>query len=197
MRLQIRPTRLDDPVAAGLIDDLQSDLTVRYGEPDPVQTPVDEFWPPQGIFLVARLDGRAVGCVGLKEVDTGVAELKRLYVDPGARGAGVARALLAAVEEHARAAGARQIRLITGEAQPEAVALYASAGWRRGELFGAAITYGWTEAIVFERDLEPAPVTMESLTPDVRFQRQELHGHRDEAYGGAAEACRGPSGALP
>ncbi|MDP9407360.1 MAG: GNAT family N-acetyltransferase [Actinomycetota bacterium] len=162
MSVEIRSTRLDDPVAARLIDDLQADLTVRYGEPDPVQTHVQDFWPPRGIFLVAWLDGRPVGCVGLKEVDTGVAELKRLYVAPSARGAGVARALLAAVEEHARGAGARAIRLITGEAQPEAVALYASAGWRRGELFGAAIEFGWTQAIVFERDLEPLGAAREA-----------------------------------
>lgn len=153
--LELRPTRLDDPVAVALVDELQADLTVRYGGPDPVETGVEEFWPPRGVFLVAWLDSRPVGCAGLKEVDTGVAELKRLYVAPSARGHGVARALLAAVEEHARAAGAARIRLITGEAQPEAVSLYASTGWERGALYGPALEFGWHEAIAFERALRP------------------------------------------
>lgn len=158
MTLEIRETRLDEPVAAALVDALQADLAVRYGEPDPVEVHPEEFWPPRGVFLVARLDGRAVGCAGLKELDTGTGELKRMYVDPAVRGRGVARALLARLEEAARAAGAARLRLITGEAQPEAVALYASAGWERGALYGPAITYGWTEAVVFERDLAvPAP----------------------------------------
>jgi GNAT superfamily N-acetyltransferase len=155
--LELRPTRLDDPVAAALIDELQADLAVRYGEPDPVATRVEEFWPPRGIFLLAWLDGRPAGCAGLKEVDTAVAELKRMYVAASARGHGVARALLAALEEHARAAGARRIRLITGEAQPEAVALYTSAGWERGALYGPAIEFGWDEAIAFERALVADP----------------------------------------
>lgn len=155
--LELRPTRLDDPVAADLVEQLQADLTRRYGEPDPVGTPPEEFWPPRGVFLVARLDGRPVGCGGLKEVDTGLAELKRLYVVPAARGHGVARALVTALEEHARAAGAARIRLITGLAQPEAVALYASAGWERGEPYGPAVEYGWTSAVVFERALTGAP----------------------------------------
>lgn len=156
--LELRPTRLDEPGAAALIDELQADLAVRYGEPDPVPTPVDEFWPPRGVFLVAWLGGRPVGCAGLKEVDTGLAELKRMYVAPSARGSGIARALLATLEDHARTAGASRIRLITGEAQPEAVALYASAGWERGALYGPAIEFGWHEAIAFERALaDPGP----------------------------------------
>ena len=156
--VELRPTRLDDPVAARLVDELQADLTVRYGAPDPVGTGPDEFWPPRGVFLVAWLAGRPVGCAGLKEMDTAVAELKRMYVAPSARGHGVARALLAGLEEHARLAGVPRLRLITGEAQPEAVALYASAGWGRGAPYGPAIEYGWKDAIVFERVLAAGAV---------------------------------------
>ena len=160
-RVELRPTRLDDPVAARLVDELQADLTVRYGAPDPVGTGPEEFWPPRGVFLVAWLDGQPVGCAGLKEVDTGIAELKRMYVAPSARGHGVARALLAGLEDHARRAGVSRLRLITGEAQPEAVALYASAGWERGAPYGPAIEYGWEEAIVFERVLAVVPAPLE------------------------------------
>lgn len=151
--LTIRRMRLDEPVAAALVADLQADLAVRYGGPDPVGTPADDFWPPRGVFLVAELDGVPVGCGGLKELDTGVGELKRMYVVPAARGRGVSRALLRALEDEARAAGATRLRLITGTAQPEAMALYASSGWTPGQPYGPAIEHGWVEARVFEFDL--------------------------------------------
>jgi GNAT superfamily N-acetyltransferase len=154
--LVIRRVRLDEPVAAALVDELQADLAVRYGGPDPVGTPAELFWPPRGVFLVAELDGVPVGCGGLKELDTGVGELKRMYVRPAARGRGISRALLRALEDEARAFGTPRLRLITGTAQPEAMALYASAGWTPGEAYGPAIEHGWVEARVFERDLSAA-----------------------------------------
>lgn len=158
--VRVVATRLDDPVASRLIDDLQADLTVRYGGPDPVPTSPEEFWPPRGAFLVAWIDGEPVGCAGVKELDRGVVELKRMYVAPRARGRGVARALLAELEIIAAAAGASSIRLLTGEAQPEAVRLYESAGWTRTELYGPALEYGWTDAYAYERRLlAPGAVT--------------------------------------
>lgn len=153
MRLELSPTRLDDSVAASLVARLQADLTVRYGEPDPVHTPVEEFLPPRGVFVVARLGGEPVGCAGLRDLHTGVGELKRMYVDPTARGRGVARALLADLEQRAASIGVHRLRLIAGEAQPEALALYARSGWHRIPAFGSAVTYGWTDAVSFGRDL--------------------------------------------
>ncbi len=151
--VHIRAARLDDPVAQRLISELQADLTSRYGGPDPVLTPPEEYWPPRGVFLVAELAGEPVACAGLKDLDTDVAELKRMYVAPAARGRGIARALLAELELRAVEAGVPRLRLITGEPQPEAVQLYRSAGWIRAELYGPAVEYGWHEALAFERRL--------------------------------------------
>lgn len=151
--VRITATRLDSPVAQGLITELLADLTERYGGPDPVRTDPDDFWPPRGMFVVAELEGTPVGCAGLRDLDTEVGELKRMYVRPAARGRGVARAVLGELERRALDAGVRRLRLLTGEAQPEAVQLYRSAGWTPGEMYGPAIEHGWTQALAFERHL--------------------------------------------
>ena len=92
------------------------------------------FDPPHGAFLVARR-GRAagppLGGVGVRAIHPGVGQIRRLWVDPAARGGGIARALMAAAEDAARELGLHDLRLGTGDRQPEAVALYASAGWER------------------------------------------------------------------
>lgn len=86
--------------------------------------------PPRGAFLVARRGGRPAGCVGLKGGRDGVAEIKRLWVDPSARGLGLARRLMAAAEAAARDLGLQTLRLDTHSTLAEAVALYRRDGWR-------------------------------------------------------------------
>lgn len=94
--------------------------------------------PPSGAFLVAYLAGGPVGCAGWRSSgDAGeTAELKRMYVSPTARGRGVARAVLAAVERSAREYGRRRLILECGDRQPEAIGLYRSAGYEQIENFG-------------------------------------------------------------
>ena len=115
------------------------ELVARYGG-DGDATPVDpvEFAPPQGAFLVALADGAPVGCAGWRShgEDGLVAELKRMYTAPAARGRGIARRLLAAVEQSARGYGRKRLILETGDLQPEAIGLYRSAGYDRIEDFG-------------------------------------------------------------
>ena len=81
------------------------------------------------LFAICR-DGRWVGCAGLRPLGGGVAELKRMYVAPEARGTGLGRRLLSEVEAAARERGYTRVRLDTGEPMPEAQALYRSAGYR-------------------------------------------------------------------
>lgn len=85
--------------------------------------------PPQGVFLLARLDGRPVGCGGLKWVDGEIAEIKRVWTAPEARGLGVARRLMAALEDLARRAGRSRIRLDTNRVLAEAQAMYRALGY--------------------------------------------------------------------
>lgn len=85
---------------------------------------------PRGTFLLAWSDGLPVGCVGLKGDGGALAEVKRLWVAPAARGLGLARRLMAAVEDIARQLGIGVLRLDTNSALSEAVALYRTSGWR-------------------------------------------------------------------
>lgn len=88
--------------------------------------------PPSGAFWVAVAGGRDVGCVGVRTLalDGGpTAEVKRLFVDPAARGAGVGRALLDAAEAWSAARGLRRAVLDTDARLLAACALYRSAGW--------------------------------------------------------------------
>ncbi|MFD1911502.1 GNAT family N-acetyltransferase [Halodurantibacterium flavum] len=86
-------------------------------------------------FLVASDAGGALGCVALVEMgDYG--EIKRLFVRDRARGLGVARALMQALEERARAVGLPVLRLETGPALSAACALYRSVGYRECGPFG-------------------------------------------------------------
>jgi len=89
----------------------------------------DDMQPPRGAFLLAWSDGLPVGCVGLKNGGTQPAEVKRLWVSPAARGLGLARRLMDAVEDAARALGLPLLRLDTNSALPEAIALYRRTGW--------------------------------------------------------------------
>jgi GNAT superfamily N-acetyltransferase len=136
--VKVEPVPYGDPVATALREDLLADLAARYGSEDGDSTPVapGEFDPPRGAFLVAWLDGELAGCVGWRSRPDGEAELKRMWVALPARRRGVAKALLAAVEESARAAGRTRMVLQTGVAQPEAMALYEASGYAGIPNFG-------------------------------------------------------------
>jgi putative acetyltransferase len=86
-------------------------------------------------FVVARRDGVAVGCGALRVRD-GYGELKRMYVAPGVRGSGIGMQILAVLEALARDEGLPVVRLETGIAQPEALSLYAAAGYANCAPFG-------------------------------------------------------------
>ena len=88
-----------------------------------------EFEPPDGIFLLAQLDGESVGCGGLARFDASTAEIRRMYVVPEARGRRIARAVLDALLDRARGAGYARVRLETGFAQQAAIRLYEQAGF--------------------------------------------------------------------
>lgn len=84
---------------------------------------------PHGAFLVAMSDGLAIGCVGLKGVSAGLAEIKRLWVAPSARGLGLSKRLMESAEDVARDLSIKTLRLDTNRALPEAKNLYLKTGW--------------------------------------------------------------------
>lgn len=90
---------------------------------------------PRGIFLVAMSDGLPIGCVGLKGSGGEVAEIKRLWVAPSARGLGLAKRLMTAAEVTARELSIQVLRLDTNSALPEAQQLYRRTGWNEIDRF--------------------------------------------------------------
>lgn len=83
-----------------------------------------------GCFMLARLEGRPVGCGVLKALDPGTAEIKRMWVAPDVRCLGLSRRLLEALEAHALRSGFTRVRLDTNRVLTQAQALYRKAGYR-------------------------------------------------------------------
>ena len=134
--IEIRPARFADPAVQALVKEALADLGERYGSSgDDTLVALTDFDPPGGAFFVAYDGERPVGCGGWR-VHGEDAELKRMYTAPAVRGKGVARRLLAAIEESARSAGHKRVILETGSKQPEAVGLYESSGYERIADFG-------------------------------------------------------------
>jgi len=126
---RLRPVGYADPVAQYLIERVQQEYVVRYGGRDAAVVDPAEFSPPLGLFLVAEVGGAAAGCGGWRAHGDGVAELKRMYVEPAFRRRGIAALVLAELERTAAAAGHRHVLLNSGDRQPEALALYARMGY--------------------------------------------------------------------
>lgn len=121
----------DSPSVRACLDAYYAELAQRFrGGFDPGK-PADgaDFRPPRGVFLLARRGDAVLGCVGLRTDAPGVAEVKRLWVSPDARGMGLGSTLMAAVEERARLMGFHTLRLDTNRILTEAVAMYRRAGW--------------------------------------------------------------------
>ena len=91
---------------------------------------VRDFVPPRGSLLVAQLFGAPIGCGGIRTLGRRTAEIKRMWIAPGARGLGIGRRLLQELEQFARRHRFRSIRLDTNESLGEALQLYRSSGYR-------------------------------------------------------------------
>ncbi|MXM68313.1 GNAT family N-acetyltransferase [Streptomyces sp. HUCO-GS316] len=143
--MKIRRVPFDHPDAVKLNDEVQSEYHVRYGDGGDA-TPLDpsDFTPPDGVYLIVYDESDApVATGGWRTQDAndegnldGDAELKRMFVIAQARGRGLARRILAALEEDARAAGRTRMVLETGTKQPEAIGLYISSGYEPCAKFG-------------------------------------------------------------
>ena len=132
--LEVRAVAADAPEAVALIGAMVAEVGALYGgdmvAPGTPSATTADFSPPHGAFLVLLENGRPVAAGGVKRLGPGLAEIKRMSVVPDARGRGIARQLLAALEDAARACGHRVARLDTGSRQPHARALYESSGYK-------------------------------------------------------------------
>jgi GNAT superfamily N-acetyltransferase len=136
--LDLRPEPYDGPSALLLTAQVQDEYVQRYGGPDETVLDPREFLPPRGAFFVGYLGDEPVVCGGWRALADfpGVAEIKRMYVSPSHRRRGLARLLLTHIEDSVRAAGFAQLWLETGVHQPEAMALYAAAGYHPIDGYG-------------------------------------------------------------
>ena len=91
---------------------------------------IEDFKPPGGCMLLARLFAEPMGCGAMRVVGPGIGEIKRMWVSPRARGLGIGRRLLAELERVVKRRRLRVVRLDTNESLGEALRLYRSAGYR-------------------------------------------------------------------
>ncbi|WP_146360062.1 GNAT family N-acetyltransferase [Arthrobacter yangruifuii] len=137
--LRIREVPWSNPVGADLREAQQAELDARYGtghrDPNPPGA------ADSAVFLVAyeRSTGQPLGCGGLHRTDSTTAEIKRVYVLPYARGAGVATAVLGALEDRAKQMGFAVLTAEAGSAQPDGRRFYENGGYRVVPNFGAYI----------------------------------------------------------
>jgi putative acetyltransferase len=153
MRITIAPEPFESPDARRLIDALDAHLASRYA---PEQRFGPNLKPSQiasglGTFLVARMDGRAVGCGAVRLIDPATVEVKRMYVEPELRGKGVAKEILSGLEAAARELGATRSVLETGVYQDEAIGLYRRAGYSEVDCWGEYA--GVPTSVCFEKNL--------------------------------------------
>ena len=126
----------NQPEVAALIADLDTYQLTLYPPESVYALDMASLVQPNVLFAVARsLDGAAVGC-GALVLTPEFGEVKRMYVAPAARGQGVARRLLGALESEAQQRGVSQFMLETGPYQHEALALYARLGYARRGPYG-------------------------------------------------------------
>jgi len=138
VNLSIGPEAFDSDDARRLIAELDAGLAELY-------PPEQRFGPNlkaehleggHGTFLVARENGRAIGCGAIRLLDSSTAEAKRMYVEPHQRGRGVGSVVLAGLEAAAKQLGMRRLVLETGIYQDAALSLYRRAGFTQIDCWG-------------------------------------------------------------
>jgi ribosomal protein S18 acetylase RimI-like enzyme len=110
------------------------DLAFQGFEAELAELP-GEYAPPGGALLLARDETEAVGCVALRPIDSKTCEMKRLYVRPSGRGAGLGKRLADAILDEARRRQYLRMRLDTVPAMANALALYRRMGFREIEAY--------------------------------------------------------------
>ena len=133
MTITVSPEDPSAPEAQALLTAFVDEIRHRYDAPpadvgyfDPTVVSV-----PKSAFLVARVEGRAVGCGALVPLEDDVVEIKRMFVLPQERGHGIAKKILDRLQSLAQEFDYDRIRLETGTKQPESIALYGKSGFYR------------------------------------------------------------------
>jgi len=172
--VELRRVRLTDSLVEPLLLGLAEEYGRRYGlsigAGEMAAAPAQQFETPDGAFVVLLDDGRTVAGGGVRRLSSTTCEVKRMWTAPDRRRRGHATVVLRALEEAARDLGYRRIRLVTGPAQPEAIALYGAHGYIRVPVLDS----DWG-AVAFEGDLgEPASTVTAACAPGLHRTRGDL-----------------------
>ena len=132
----VRQVEWDDADGTALRVAQRAEIDERYGDPNSEPGPVPTAADITAFFVAYDDSGTAVGCGGLRAIDSEHGEIKRMYVAPGSRGSGASVAILNALEEHGRALGWTRLVLETGTEQPDAIRFYEREGYTRIPNFG-------------------------------------------------------------
>jgi GNAT superfamily N-acetyltransferase len=157
----VLPVPGDDPRLVGLATAQQQEVARRYAENPEHGFAQPPLSPATIWLLLLGDDGTALGCVAVQPAAhtlpgaaPDVGEIKRLYMDPAARGRGYSRTLMTEAEQVAGRAGFRALQLETGLRQPEAMALYRRLGYEQIEPYGHYRDS--PESVCFRKTLPPA-----------------------------------------
>ncbi len=126
----------DSEEALCLMAEMWREIDLLYGNLEPSAPEMGGMSAAGSAFLIARAGGDAAGCVGLRPLSAEIAEVKRMYVRPAARGTGLAHLLMERLEGVARDNGFRELWLETGLRQPAAIRLYERLGYKRIASYG-------------------------------------------------------------
>lgn len=148
----IERVRWDHADALALSEARRREIAKIYGRDgtEPAGSALDG--PDAALFLVAYDDGRPVGCGALRVIADGVGEVKRMYVEPAARGGGAAAAILGALEAWAEQHGLHTLVLETGDLLAAAQRFYEREGYRRIPPFGPYVDSALS--VCFEKHLD-------------------------------------------
>ena len=149
--ISIRRSTYTDPAFRSLVAELDADLQHRYGAKQSQYDVHNKALEGASVVIVLN-QTQPVGCGCFKAFDQAdTVELKRMYIQPAFRGAGVAQQLLTGLEQWAREKGYAKAVLQTAIKQPEAIAFYRKCGYQPMATYGAYV--GDEDSVCMEKQL--------------------------------------------
>ncbi len=137
--VRLRTVAPDDPAAVEAVGRYFAELDERFPsgfDPgDAAASDTAAMSPPAGVFVVATSDGEPVACGGVQQIAARTGEIKRMWVHPEWRGAGLGARMLGHLEDCARDLGHRRVNLDTNGSLVEAISMYQRAGYRPVERY--------------------------------------------------------------